>query len=101
VRDSDKSRCRGDTPRQPLGYADLIKAKKPASVDRRQHRAKLDRVPYAARWWMHATSGRHGCIGHDVWVSRSSVAGKYNLRSVAPARSRARFVADSASWKSV
>lgn len=71
LRDSDKSRCRGDTPRQPRSYADLIKAKKPASVDRRQHRAKLDRGDFCSQGL--ATHGRHlgrhDCIMHDVWVT--------------------------------
>src|ERR1700675_2316805 len=47
MRDSDRSRCWGDTSCQPRGCADLIKARSLASVDPRQYHTKLARADSA------------------------------------------------------
>ena len=47
MRNSDRSRCWGDTSCQPRGCADLIKARSLASVDPRQYHTKLARADSA------------------------------------------------------
>src|SRR5258707_8919080 len=57
MRDSDRSRCWGETSCQPRGCADLIKARSLASVDPRQYHTKLARAESATT--------RGPCLGGD------------------------------------
>src|ERR1700730_16023643 len=83
MRDSDRSRCWGDTSCQPRGCADLIKARSLASVDPRQYHTKLARADSATtRGHMWATMMRSSTL-----VTPGATTSRVRL----PARGRARL----------